>query len=61
MLLYDIYYFGAGMDSDSRLPEPSGDIRYAVTKNGTLEYLVPQHGKWVSVTQQEALQRNSSD
>jgi len=34
MLLYDIFYFGAGMDSNIPLPAPGPGIEYAACTNG---------------------------
>ena len=34
MLLYDIFYFGAGMDSNIPLPAPGLGIEYAACTNG---------------------------
>lgn len=48
MLLYDIYYYGRGIDNDVALPDkPLKGTKYAICKNGPIEMWVPKKGEWV--------------
>jgi hypothetical protein len=47
-MLYDIYYHGAGMDSNRPLPaKPAKGSRYARNTNGDGHIMVPVRGAWI--------------
>lgn len=55
MLLYDIYYHGAGIDPSRRLPKaPSKGMRIAKNTNGDGHWLANRGGKWEPITSDDA-------